>query len=218
MYKVDYLSRRLRELREDKGLTQSQLAEYLEIGRASVSNYENGERIPDAELIIKFADFFNVTADYLLGRSGFKSYAQEYEYRRRLASNPDETSSSNQTDDLSPGSINFTNRLISIDANFAKIIKTIMAGDTEYNRHALSAFDGLLVSIDYIYETLQNDNNDDEMYYYINFLKKLKDIPLIFDDFGNIQSNQTQIKACSKWLNMFISFYVYSIINNDEII
>ena len=63
------LTKRLKELRKQSELTQAELSEKLKIGRVSVSNYENGDRTPDAELIIRFADFFGVTTDYLLGRS-----------------------------------------------------------------------------------------------------------------------------------------------------
>ncbi|WML35671.1 helix-turn-helix transcriptional regulator [Clostridium sp. OS1-26] len=64
---------RLKELRECKGLTQSQLSEELKIGRASISNYELGTRIPDIDVLIKISKYFNVTTDYLTGQSKFKT-------------------------------------------------------------------------------------------------------------------------------------------------
>jgi len=63
------LGKRLMELRKAKGLKQSELAERIDIGRVSVSNYELGDRTPDAEILLKFADFFEVSTDYLLGRN-----------------------------------------------------------------------------------------------------------------------------------------------------
>ena len=61
------LQDRLRVLRTTKGLTQNQVAESIGIARNSVYNYETSERKPDADTIVKFAKFFNVSTDYLLG-------------------------------------------------------------------------------------------------------------------------------------------------------
>ncbi|WP_411678724.1 helix-turn-helix domain-containing protein [Clostridium thailandense] len=68
---------RLKELREAKGLTQSQLSKELNIGRASVSNYELGSRIPDIDILVRMSEYFDVTTDYLSGRSNFKQVMQE---------------------------------------------------------------------------------------------------------------------------------------------
>lgn len=57
----------LTELREDKGLTQPELANILGISKSSVSAYELGIRYPTAETLLRYARFFNVSADYLLG-------------------------------------------------------------------------------------------------------------------------------------------------------
>ena len=58
---------RLRELRETKNLSQSQVARRLSITRASVSGYENEIATPSVEVLYKFALLFGVTTDYLLG-------------------------------------------------------------------------------------------------------------------------------------------------------
>lgn len=63
----------LKLLREQKNLTQSQLGEILGIARNSISRYENGEREPDNETILKLADFFQVTTDFLLGKTDKKT-------------------------------------------------------------------------------------------------------------------------------------------------
>lgn len=60
---------RLKQLREEKGLTQKQLAEMLNISRSALSLYESGQRQPDLEILSKIARFFNVTVDYLIGGS-----------------------------------------------------------------------------------------------------------------------------------------------------
>lgn len=61
---------RLRELREEKGLTQGELGEALGVSRASVSFYEIGSRVPDIETLRVMSLFFGCTSDYLLGLSG----------------------------------------------------------------------------------------------------------------------------------------------------
>ncbi|CDQ41470.1 XRE family transcriptional regulator [Virgibacillus sp. CM-4] len=63
------LGKRMRHLRERENLSQLQLAKKLNIPNQSISNYERGFRNPDYETLNKIADFFEVTTDYLLGRS-----------------------------------------------------------------------------------------------------------------------------------------------------
>lgn len=64
-------SKRLKELREKKGLSQEQLADRLNIPRSSMTNYESGddERIPRPKRLESIAEFFGVSVDYLLGRA-----------------------------------------------------------------------------------------------------------------------------------------------------
>ncbi len=59
---------RLRELRKDKGLRQVDLAQILGISPQSLGYYENQVNKPDPDMLIKIANYFNVTIDYLLGR------------------------------------------------------------------------------------------------------------------------------------------------------
>lgn len=59
---------RLKELREEKGLTQEQLSVRLNVGRSAVGMYEAGKRVPRFETIDKFADFFDVSPDYMRGK------------------------------------------------------------------------------------------------------------------------------------------------------
>ena len=59
---------RIRDLREDADLRQIDVARATGIDQKTLSNYETGKTNPDSFAIIKLADFFNVSADYLLGR------------------------------------------------------------------------------------------------------------------------------------------------------
>jgi len=60
---------RLKELRKKKGLSQVRLAIDLCIPQNSISRFENGVRMPDYYTLIQIADYFNVSIDYLVGRS-----------------------------------------------------------------------------------------------------------------------------------------------------
>lgn len=60
---------RLKELREKEKLSRQQLADILGVSRASLEYYEKGKRTPDIEVLYKLSEYFNVTADYLIGRT-----------------------------------------------------------------------------------------------------------------------------------------------------
>ncbi len=71
------LHSRLKELREEAGLSQSALSDALGVAQTSIGNYERGERSPDSDVIIKYSTHFNVSTDYLLGRSSVKKHEKE---------------------------------------------------------------------------------------------------------------------------------------------
>lgn len=60
---------RLKELRKQKGISQLKLAMDLSLNQNSVSRYETGEREAGYALLIRFADYFDVSVDYLLERT-----------------------------------------------------------------------------------------------------------------------------------------------------
>lgn len=59
--------RRIRDLREDRDLKQRQVADYLNCSQQVYSNYELGQRDIPTDVLIRLADFYNVSVDYLLG-------------------------------------------------------------------------------------------------------------------------------------------------------
>ncbi len=59
----------LRELRKEKNITMKKLGEIIGVAESTISLYENGKRQPDNVTLLKLADFFNVSVDYLLGRN-----------------------------------------------------------------------------------------------------------------------------------------------------
>ena len=68
---------RLRELREQKKLSQQRLAIELNVAQNSISRYETGEHEADYAMLIKIADYFNVSIDYLLERTDVPDMADD---------------------------------------------------------------------------------------------------------------------------------------------
>lgn len=67
---LEILAKRLRDLREEKGLTQKDLAQILGLSsKSTITNYEQNNRDPDYETLIKIAKYFEVSIDYLLGQT-----------------------------------------------------------------------------------------------------------------------------------------------------
>lgn len=64
---------RIKELRVENGWRQADLAQKLHTRQQTIGNYETGERSPDIETILKLCEIFDVSADYLLGRSALPS-------------------------------------------------------------------------------------------------------------------------------------------------
>ena len=65
----DGMQTRLKELRKSRGYTQISLQMQTGIEQALLSKFENGERIPPTETLIRLADFYNVSIDYILCRT-----------------------------------------------------------------------------------------------------------------------------------------------------
>ena len=59
---------RLRELREEYGYTQMQIADFLNVRQNTYSQYESGKREIPLEALIKLADYYQVSLDYIVGR------------------------------------------------------------------------------------------------------------------------------------------------------
>lgn len=59
----------LKKLRKDKGLTQISLQIHTGIEQALLSKFENGERVPPTDTLMRLADFYNVSMDYIMCRT-----------------------------------------------------------------------------------------------------------------------------------------------------
>lgn len=71
------LGKTLASLRKEIKLTQHQLASALKITRGALSMYELDKREPDNSTLIKISDYFDVSTDYLLGKTDSKNYCLE---------------------------------------------------------------------------------------------------------------------------------------------
>lgn len=65
--------KRLKLLRLQYKLTQTELGKNLNLSQRAISSYENGLRFPDEQILNLIADYFNVSVDYLLGRTDIKN-------------------------------------------------------------------------------------------------------------------------------------------------
>lgn len=68
---------RIKELRKEKGVSQRELAEYLDLKQQTISAYEKGTNEPDLKTLDKMAHFFDVSIDYLVGRSDVRDPAEK---------------------------------------------------------------------------------------------------------------------------------------------
>ena len=71
------MKNRIKDLREDADMRQIDLANAVGIDQRTISNYETGKTYPDSFALIKLADYFHVTIDYLVGRTDYNMYIKE---------------------------------------------------------------------------------------------------------------------------------------------
>ena len=79
------------ELRQDYGLNQKDLADILKVSVATISHYESEKSFPDLATLVKLADYFGVSTDYLLGRTRLR---MDFETFRREVKLTDGTTTS----------------------------------------------------------------------------------------------------------------------------
>lgn len=68
-HRGDLMQTRLKELRKSKGITQIALQMQTGIEQSLISKFESGERVPPTETLVLFAEFYNVSIDYILFRT-----------------------------------------------------------------------------------------------------------------------------------------------------
>lgn len=83
------LGERLRRLRESVKLSQVKMAELLGVKQSSINRYEQGQSTPSLETLVRYADYFDVSLDYLLARTD-NPQGKLYEYRPKIAPGSEE--------------------------------------------------------------------------------------------------------------------------------
>lgn len=68
---------RLKELREERNISQKYLGDLFNVAQNTISNWENGTREPDAATLMKLADIFEVSVDYLLGQTDVREHTSK---------------------------------------------------------------------------------------------------------------------------------------------
>lgn len=66
---MEKVNERIKELRKLKNITQKQLAQFVNLSERGIQNYELGLRSPTCEVLIALADYFDISIDYLVGRT-----------------------------------------------------------------------------------------------------------------------------------------------------
>lgn len=74
------IGKRLKSLRESVGFSQVKMAEAIESTQSSINRYENGQSMPSVVLLRRYADFFDVSLDYIFARTD-KPQGTTYEFR-----------------------------------------------------------------------------------------------------------------------------------------
>ena len=72
--KINRIYLRLRDLRNDKDMTQTEIAMVLGMSQTGYSKYETGENDIPTDVLIKLADFYETSTDYILGRTNRKEF------------------------------------------------------------------------------------------------------------------------------------------------
>lgn len=94
---------RIKELRTERGITQADLAKILKISDRAVGYYENGDREPDYSTLLKIADYFDVSIDYLLGASDIKklsSLQSETDFHVGLSKSEESTLTEDEKEEI----------------------------------------------------------------------------------------------------------------------
>lgn len=84
---ANIFGKRLEMLMDEQKMSQVQLADALEIKKQSINSYIKGKSRPELDVLMRFADFFDCSVDFLLGRDDFRSYNQFKNYDAMIEKN-----------------------------------------------------------------------------------------------------------------------------------
>jgi transcriptional regulator with XRE-family HTH domain len=124
------ISERIIKVRNDAGLSQVEFAKQLSLSKQTVSNYETGARQPGLDIILKISDEFNVSTDYLLGKSDYKNLTAQELFNSN--SNILSIKTKNKLSGFSKKDLELLNRLL-LSGAFDKLISTLSRYDNLSN-------------------------------------------------------------------------------------
>ncbi|HBG6421636.1 TPA: helix-turn-helix domain-containing protein [Clostridioides difficile] len=145
---------RLKKLRIKFGLKQHELAEILNVSQSTIGMYENDQRTPPAESIVKLAEYFNVTTDYLLGHT-----KTNYSVNANIPGMPSIVCEDNSIYDILDGkkdikSLEDMNKFLE-NTDYNNEVKEVLKKYMQLNEVDKKAIDRM---IDNAYERLKEDN------------------------------------------------------------
>lgn len=79
---MDTLGNKLKKLREEKGFTLEYVANHLNTTKTSIGRYEKDDREPKSDMLLALAEFYNVSTDYLLGKSDLRNEKIDSDIRK----------------------------------------------------------------------------------------------------------------------------------------
>lgn len=86
---MEIMSKRLKTLRENMNLSQARLAKEIGVTQATVNRYETGKATPTVETLLWYADRFDVSLDYIFGRTS-EPQGKLYQYQPKIIAHNDE--------------------------------------------------------------------------------------------------------------------------------
>ncbi|MGL4761852.1 MAG: helix-turn-helix domain-containing protein [Sarcina sp.] len=86
---IKLFAERFKKLRLEKEINQKDLSKILQTSTSTIGMWEQGRRSPDKEMLVKIADYFDVSIDYLLGRTDSKHSIDDFEFFSEFTVNDD---------------------------------------------------------------------------------------------------------------------------------
>lgn len=113
-------AKRLRDLRESRNLQQKDIAKELDVLEATVSMWETGKRIPYSDMLIKLANFFEVSVDYLLGNEKTSNIDKELKEQEILKKALQKSGFMEKDEDLTDEELDRLMKFVNANKEFLK--------------------------------------------------------------------------------------------------
>ncbi|MFW6035305.1 MAG: helix-turn-helix domain-containing protein [Halothermotrichaceae bacterium] len=175
---------RLKKLRKEKELRQTDLAQKLGVAQTTIANYEQNSRFPNQELLIKIANFFNISIDYLLGRS---DYLNEQEKK--------DDNHQSHSPQLLPAAEKYLNMLLRGNERQAySVVTNQIQNKNNLEDIYIDIFEPSLKKIGYLWVT--NKINVAEEHYFTNKTRQI--MSTLYSHFPKLrENNKTMLGVCA---------------------